>query len=194
MNNWLSDIELEGELIKLIPLKKEHRNDLIKAASDGSLWNLWFTSAPSERAIDHYIEFALSEKAAHRALPFVIIHKKTNTVIGSTRFCNAINNNRLEIGYTWYSKSYQKTGVNTECKHLLLSYCFEKLNCIAVEFRTHLQNQASRKAIARLGAKQDGITRNHLIDKRGTMRDTVVFSIIREEWAGVKKDLKSKMS
>jgi N-acetyltransferase len=195
MTDWLKDIELDGELIKLIPLQKEHRNDLLKAAADGLLWNLWYTTVPSETTIDEYIKFALDEKQNQRALPFIVIHKETNSIIGTTRYCNAVpNHKRVEIGYTFYSKSYQQTGVNTECKFLLLSYGFEKLNCIAVEFRTNWHNQASRAAIARLGAKQDGVLRNHMVDTDGTLRDTVVFSITREEWSAVKKLLKFKMA
>lgn len=193
MEKWLHDIHLEGELVNLIPLKKEHRNSLVKAASDGALWKLWFTSVPSEDTIDNYIEFALREKENGRSLPFVVVDKKTNQIIGSTRFCNAINNNRVEIGYTWYGNSYQKTGANTACKILLLTYAFEQLNCIAVEFRTHWHNHPSRNAILRLGAKQDGVLRNHQISDNGVLRDTVVFSILRDEWKAVKKSILHKM-
>ncbi len=195
MQKWLENTELEGNLVKLIPLSRSHKNELLEAASDGELWNLWFTSVPSQEKIDDYLDFAFSEQEANRALPFAIIDKKTNKIIGSTRFCNVVESNkRVEIGYTWYSKSYQRTGINTECKYLLLQYAFEKLECIAVEFRTSWYNQASRKAIARLGAKQDGVLRNHQIDSNGILRDTVVFSIINIEWQGVKKLLDFEMS
>lgn len=194
MKKWLEKVELEDELVKLIPLQKEHRSALIRAASDGELWNLWFTSVPSEETIDSYIDFALSEVNNDKALPFIVLDKTTNEVVRSTRFCNATpHHKRLEIGYTWYSKSYQKTGVNTACKHLLLTHAFETLSCIAVEFRTHWHNFSSRNAIARLGAKQDGVLRNHQIDFGGTIRDTVVFSIVREEWPVVKTSLQYKM-
>ena len=193
MNNWLQNIILEGELVKLIPLTHDHRTELLQAATDGELWNLWYTSVPNEKSIDDYIAFAISENQAGRAHAFAIINKLTNTIIGSTRYCNAINNNRLEIGYTWYAKSTQRTGINTQCKYLLLLHAFEKLNCIAVEFRTNWHNLPSRAAIARLGAKQDGILRNHLIDTDGSYRDTVVFSITKEEWPTVKKSLMFKM-
>ncbi|WP_338768187.1 GNAT family protein [Bernardetia sp. ABR2-2B] len=195
MKKWLSPVTLEGNLVKLISLSSSHKNELLEAASDGELWNLWFTSVPSQEKIDDYLDFAFSEQEANRALPFAIIDKKTNKIIGSTRFCNVVESNkRVEIGYTWYSKSYQRTGVNTECKYLLLQYAFEKLKCIAVEFRTSWYNQASRKAILRLGAKQDGVLRNHQIDSNGILRDTVVFSIINIEWQGVKKLLDFEMS
>jgi RimJ/RimL family protein N-acetyltransferase len=194
MDKWLKETELEGDLVRLVPLQKRFRNELVKAASDGELWKLWFTSIPSEHTIDEYIDFAISETGLDKALAFVVIDKKTNTLIGATRFCNATPiHKRLEIGYTWYAKSHQKTGVNTECKYLLLTYAFEVLQCIAVEFRTHWHNQASRNAIARLGAKQDGILRNHMIGAEGTIRDTVVFSIVREEWTVVKKSLRFRM-
>lgn len=195
MNNWLNEITLEGNLVKLIPLKADHRSALLEASSDGELWNLWFTGVPSKNSIDAYLEYAFSEQAAGRALLFAVVDKQTQKIIGSTRYCNADNlNHRVEIGYTWYAKSYQRTGVNTECKYLLLQHAFENLDAIAVEFRTHWHNQASRAAIARLGAKQDGILRNHQKTAEGIYRDTVVFSIIDQEWPGVKKGLEYKMS
>ncbi|KAA3606181.1 MAG: N-acetyltransferase [Calditrichaeota bacterium] len=195
MTNWLKDIELSGKFVTLIPMQKSHRNSLVEAASDGKLWELWFTSVPSEQTVDNYIDFALSEKELGRSLPFVVVENETNKIIGSTRFCNAEpEHKRLEIGYTFYSQSYQRTPVNTECKLLLLSHAFEKLGAIAVEFRTHFFNEASRKAISRLGAKQDGILRNHRLDSDGTIRDTVVFSILQNEWKVVKKSLEFKLS
>ncbi len=193
MKNLLNNIQLEGELVRLIPLTKEHRLDLVNAATDGKLWNLWYTSVPSEKTVDSYIDLALTENQAGRAHAFVVIDKSSNKIIGSTRYCNAINQNRVEIGYTWYAKSTQRTGINTECKYLLLSHAFENMNCIAVEFRTNWHNHPSRNAIARLGAKQDGVLRNHAIDDDGCYRDTVVFSITKEEWPTVKKSLSFKM-
>ncbi|PYF74877.1 GNAT family N-acetyltransferase [Pedobacter nutrimenti] len=195
MNNWLNETELKGELVTLLPFQKTYREELLQAASDGDLWNLWFTSVPSEKTIDQYIETALVEKTEGKSLPFIVVDQKTKKVLGSTRFCNVITaHRRLEIGYTWYAKSVQRTGVNTECKYLLLGHAFETLGCIAVEFRTNWHNQASRNAIARLGARQDGVLRNHQIDPNGILRDTVVFSITREEWPAVKKSLEFKMS
>lgn len=192
--NWLNETQLEGKLVKLLPLQESHQESILEAASDGELWNLWFTSVPSQRSISKYINTAFKEKNRDRALPFVVIDKQTNQLIGCTRYCNASpEHKRLEIGYTWYAKRYQRTGVNTECKHLLLSYAFEHLDCIAVEFRTHFHNTRSREAIAKLGAKQDGVIRNHMIDTSGIVRDTVVFSIIRDEWATIKKSLEHKM-
>jgi RimJ/RimL family protein N-acetyltransferase len=192
---WFQDLELESKSIKLIPLALEHSNALIEAAMDGELWNLWFTSVPNSENITEYISSALEQKSKGLALPFVVVDKSNGKIIGSTRFCNAdLINQRVEIGYTWYRQSYQKTSYNTECKLLLLTHAFEKLNSIAVEFRTSWHNQASRAAIARLGAKQDGVLRNHQKMKSGGYRDTVVFSIINVEWPSVKTHLEFKQS
>ena len=194
MNKFLKFSKLEGKLVVLDLLTKKHQKGLLQAAQDGELWNLWYTFVPSENSMNDYIQTALEGYQNDTILPFVIIDNQKNQVIGSTRFCNAeCKNRRLELGYTWYAKSYQRTGVNTECKYLLLTYAFEVLECIAVEFRTHWHNISSRKAINRLGAKQDGVLRNHQIDKFGIYRDTVVFSIIQNEWLAVKKSLEYKM-
>ena len=188
------NITLESESIILSALSVEHRDGLINAASDGKLWQLWYTNVPSADNVSDYIATALKQKNEGCSLPFVVFHKPTNKIIGSTRYCNIDSiNRRLEIGYTWYAKSYQRSSVNTECKMQLLSYAFEKLNCIAVEFRTHWHNQPSRAAIARLGAKQDGVLRNHKIHGDGSLRDTVVFSILNTEWPAVKKNLIYKL-
>ena len=190
----LSPITLEGQFVKLVPLTLEHRDALVNAATDGKLWELWFTSVPNEERVDDYLSMAFEQQSLGRAIPFAVIDKHTDEVIGSTRFCNIDSKNRrLEIGYTWYAKRFQRTGVNTDCKKLLLSYAFETLNVIAVEFRTHWHNQASRNAIARLGAKQDGVLRNHQIMADGCVRDTVVFSIIDGEWPMVKRSLEFKL-
>ncbi|KXI30418.1 GNAT family N-acetyltransferase [Paraglaciecola hydrolytica] len=187
---WLAAVELQGKNVTLVPLTSDHAAALVDAASDGELWNLWYTSVPRENSVKSYIEFALAQQNLGRALAFVVIENASQKIIGSTRFCNADPaNRRVEIGYTWYAKSFQKTVVNTECKHLLLSYAFEALQAIAVEFRTHWHNQNSRNAIARLGAKQDGILRNHQVMADGSYRDTVVFSIINSEWLAVKAGL-----
>ena len=192
---WFEDIELESENIKLVSLTMEHADALVNAAKDGELWKLWFTFVPNAEIIDDYITTALEQKAKGLSLPFVVIDKASGEVIGSTRFCNAdLLNQRVEIGYTWYSKSYQKTSCNTECKLLLLTHAFESLEAIAVEFRTNWHNQASRAAITRLGAKQDGVLRNHQKMPNGGYRDTVVFSITNTEWPSVKENLKFKLS
>ncbi|EHR0803126.1 GNAT family N-acetyltransferase [Vibrio parahaemolyticus] len=192
---WLKDIELESENVKLVPLTMVHKDALVEAASDGELWKIWFTSVPSAESVTDYISTALDQKAKGLSLPFVVIAKSSGKVVGSTRFCNADSvNQRVEIGYTWYSKSYQKTSCNTECKLLLLAHAFESLDAIAVELRTSWHNQASRAAIARLGAKQDGVLRNHQKMPIGGYRDTVVFSIINIEWISVKEGLEFKLS
>lgn len=190
MVNWIEKIELKGEKVKLVPLEKFHRDDLLNAAADGKLWELWFTSVPSPKNIDSYIEHALSQKQNGTEFPFVVIDRKSGELLGSTRYYNLQpENRRLEIGYTWYAKKQQRTGVNTECKYLLLKYAFEDLNCIAVQLVTNWHNLRSRAAINRLGAKQDGVLRNHILNEDGTYRDTVVFSITDQEWHGVKKSL-----
>jgi len=194
MKNWLNEITLKGNLVTLIPLRAEHKTALLEASTDGELWNLWYTSVPSNETIDAYIDQAFNDQEAGRALAFAVVDNATQKIIGTTRFCNADNlHHRVEIGYTWYAKSFQKTGVNTECKYLLLTHAFETLQAIAVEFRTHWHNQASRAAIARLGAKQDGVLRNHQKSNDGIYRDTVVFSIINHEWPVVRKSLEYKM-
>jgi RimJ/RimL family protein N-acetyltransferase len=191
---WLKEIELESKSVKLIPLRKSHASDLVAAASDGNLWDLWFTSVPSDKTIDAYVSHALAEQEKGTALPFAIVDKLNDKIIGSTRFCHAdILNQRVEIGYTWYAKSYQRSSVNTECKQLLLGHAFEELDAIAVEFRTHWHNHNSRAAIARIGAKQDGLLRNHQ-KENGVYRDTVVFSIIDSEWSSVKMNLAYKLA
>ena len=192
---WLTPITLQTPNVKLIPLLPSHKEELLAAAADGQLWGLWYTSVPSPTTIDAYLDFALNEQAHQRALPFAVIDIKSNKIIGATRYCNAEpEHRRLEIGYTWYAKSYQRTGVNTACKYLLLAHAFEQLKTVAVEFRTHWHNHRSRSAISRLGAKQDGILRNHRIDADRCLRDTVVFSIIEHEWPAVKKFLAFEMN
>ncbi|MEM6964154.1 MAG: GNAT family protein [Bacteroidota bacterium] len=194
MIDWENPTVLEGKKVILAPLEKEHKYDLIAAAKDGNLWELWYTSVPSENNIDEYINAALRHRQNKTALPFVVIHKATNSIIGSTRYCNVDRvNRRVEIGYTWYAKSFQRTGINTECKYLLLQHAFETYETIAVQFQTNWFNYKSRNAILRLGAKQDGVLRNHRIDQNGYLRDTVVFSIINSEWKTVKRSLEFEM-
>ncbi|MGJ8693788.1 MAG: GNAT family N-acetyltransferase [Thalassotalea sp.] len=194
MTQWLAETVLEGELVTLRPLRKSDKTALLIAAKDGNLSSLWFTSVPNEDNIDAYLEKALQQKAQTQAMPFVVIEKQSNRIIGATRLYEADPvNRRIEIGYTWYAKSYQRTGVNTETKLLLLTYAFESLKTIAVVFQTHWHNHKSRAAIARIGAKQEGIIRNHKIDKDGIYRDSVLFSIIDNEWPAVKKSLQYKL-
>ena len=194
MNPWIDISILEGDTIALLPLDASHQDALLTAAKDGILWELWYTSVPSSATINNYLDKALAEKENGQAYPFVVFHKKTKQIIGSTRYYNLQpENRRLEIGYTWYAKSYQRTRVNTECKYLLLQYAFEIKHCIAVQFMTDWHNIASRNAIARLGAHQDGLLRNHRLNSDGSCRDSVVFSITENEWSGVKKNLTQKL-
>lgn len=194
INQWNEPCKLNGASVTLIPLSHAHLAGLIEAEKDGDLSTLWFTSVPNASTAERYITEALRQQQQGKSLPFVVIDNKSNDVIGSTRYCNIDSiNKRVEIGYTWYGKSYQRSTVNTQCKLLMLQYAFETLGVIAVEFRTHWHNQASRTAIVRLGAKQDGVLRNHQQDPDGGYRDTVVFSIINSEWPIVKKSLNYKL-
>ncbi|EIC83621.1 GNAT family N-acetyltransferase [Serratia sp. M24T3] len=192
--NWLQEITLPGKTVTLIPLRSEHAEELGKVCADGELWKLWYTSVPTKSSVESYIATALKEQQAGASLPFAVMLNATRQIVGTTRFCRADNqHHRVEIGFTWYAKSVQKTAVNTECKYLLLQHAFEQLAAIAVEFRTHWHNHTSRAAIARLGAKQDGVLRNMQKDPDGACRDTVIFSIIDSEWPTVKKSLNFKM-
>lgn len=188
---FIEPITLTGhEWVTLEPLEGRHEAELLDAASDGELWKLWYTAIASPDAVITYMGDALKMRDESGAMPFVVRRRSDGKIVGSTRFFNVDpKNRRLEIGHTWYSKSVQRTGLNTEAKLLLLKHAFEKLNCIAVEFRTHWFNFDSRTAISRLGAKQDGVLRNHQVSPNGTLRDTVVFSIIASEWPTVKAHL-----
>jgi len=187
---FVDPVTLEGRHARLEPLAREHADEVTAAAADGRLWELWYTSVPAPDKTAAWIETALDMRARLGAMPFVVRETATGAVVGSTRYFNIeAAHRRLEIGHTWYAKRVQRTAVNTECKLLLLTHAFEKLDCIAVEFRTSFFNFQSREAIARLGAKQDGILRNHQIYPDGMRRDTVVFSIISDEWPAVKRHL-----
>lgn len=193
--SWLNPIALTGKTVILEPLSTEHEEALTEAASDGELWNKKTTSVPRPENALAYIQTALQQQADGKSLPFAVRRNSDNEIVGCTRFCNIDAVNRhVEIGYTWYAKSAQRTGVNTETKYLLLRHAFEDLNCIAVEFRTHHLNEQSRTGIARLGAKQDGILRNHRIMPDLSYRHTLSFSIIESEWQDVKKSLEVKMA
>ena len=191
---FAAPVVLEGRHVRLEPLAREHEAGVRAAAADGELWSLWYTSVPSPEGTASWIDTAFDMRDRLGALPFVIRETATGDIVGSTRYFNVdAVNRRLEIGHTWYAKRVQRTAVNTECKLLLLTHAFETLDCVAVEFRTSFFNFASRDAIARLGAKQDGILRNHQILPDGTLRDTVVFSIIAGEWPAVKRHLRYRL-
>ena len=194
-NRWIEPVTLSGSNILLEPLSLQHLEGIVSAVKDGELWKLWFTSVPSPEKAEEYVKTALDLRENAGWMPFVVRERSTNKIIGSTRYCNVDEvNQRLEIGYTWYSESYQRTAVNTEAKYFLLTHAFEKLDAIAVELRTHWHNHKSRAAIARLGAKQDGVLRNHQRSADGVYRDTVVFSIINLEWPAVKQSLMYKLN
>jgi RimJ/RimL family protein N-acetyltransferase len=187
-------ITIPGEHMKLSPLEEKHLPELAEAVKDGELWKLWYTFVPSPSQIKGWFDKAMDEQVKKASLVFVVTTLADNKIVGSTRYMNIERDiRRLEIGSTWYAKSVQRSFVNTECKLLLLQHAFENLACKAVEFRTHRLNVQSRRAIERLGAVQDGILRNHRIMADGTIRDTVVYSIIENEWLNVKSNLLFKL-
>lgn len=190
---WLSPIVLQGSHVRLEPLSLSHVPGLQQATHDGELWRLWYTSVPDPDGMAAYVEKALALRDAGTALPWAVLDAD-GEVVGSTRYGNVdADNKRVEIGWTWYAKRVQRTALNTEAKLLLLTHAFETLDCAAVEFRTSWFNHASRNAIARLGAKQDGVLRKHMRMADGQHRDTVVFSIIDGEWPMVKRHLSFKL-
>ncbi|MCT8247917.1 GNAT family N-acetyltransferase [Proteus faecis] len=181
---------LEGKLVRLIPLSMDHYSELHELIEKDKLDELWYTSVPSVTELQRDIEHKLQLQQKGLMLPFSIISKANNRVVGITTFMNIDSQTpRLEIGSTWYTKEVQRTGINTETKYLLLKYALEDLQCIAVEFRTHILNQTSRRAIERLGAKLDGILRNHRLTTTGQKRDTCVYSITDYDWGSVKLHL-----
>ncbi len=190
-----SPLTLSGVHVELIPLNVTHLEGLREAVKDGELWKLWYTFIPTPKNMEAWITRALKESQDGVSVTFAIKSKLEDKIVGSTRFMNIEKDiRRLEIGTTWYAKSVQRSAVNTECKLLLLQHAFEKLQCLAVEFRTHRMNEQSRRAIERLGAKQDGILRNHRIASDGTVRDTVVYSILNSEWPTIKSHLLFKLN
>ena len=191
---FADNVTLTGKHATLEPLALSHLEDIRSAVSDGELWKLWFTMVPKPAEVQGYIERLLAQRERGEALPFVVRNAETGRIVGSTRYLNIdAANRRLEIGGTWYAQSVQRTGINTECKLLLLTHAFETLGCIAVEFRTDWFNKRSQAAIERLGAKREGVLRNHMIMPDGRIRDTVVYSIIQNEWPGVRANLHYKL-
>ena len=191
---WPEPVTLSGPHARLEPLSHDHRDELVEAVKDGELWKLWYTSVPSPDGMAREIDRRLSLQAAGSMLPFTVFDAE-GRIAGMTTYMNVdAANRRVEIGSTWYAKWVQRSGLNTQCKLLLLGHAFETLDCIAVEFRTHFFNQQSRRAIERLGAKQDGILRSHQVAPNGTLRDTVVYSIIAAEWPTVKAHLSFQLN
>src|SRR5262252_9163051 len=186
---WLEPVTLRGEHARLEPLSEAHREGLVEAVKDGELWKLWYTFIPRPDEMAKEIDRRLGLQTAGSMLPFTVFDAE-GAIAGMTTYMNVdAANRRLEIGSTWYARRVQRTSVNTQCKLLLLAHAFEKLDCIAVEFRTHFFNHQSRRGIERLGAKLDGILRSHQLAGNGTLRDTCVYSIIAAEWPTVKSHL-----
>jgi RimJ/RimL family protein N-acetyltransferase len=187
-------VTLEGHGVRLEPLAREHRDALAKAAADGELWRLWFTSVPEPQQTDTYIAQALAGRDAGHMLPFVVRELTSGAIAGSTRYHDIIKDaSRVEIGYTWYAKRWQKSHVNTACKLLLLAHAFDALECKVVGLRTDNFNFTSQRAIEALGAKKDGVLRHHAARRDGTVRDSVMYSIVLSEWPDVKRHLELRL-
>jgi N-acetyltransferase len=191
----IEPVTLHGKYVTLEPLNEEHRDGMVAAASDGELWNLWYTHVPRPEEMRAEIRRRLALQEAGSMLPFATrlndpITGAPGRIIGMTTFCNIdAELPRVEIGHTWNAVGVQGSGTNPDSKRLLLGHAFETLGCVAVEFRTHWMNMPSREAIARLGAKQDGVLRSHRRMADGSLRDTVVFSILAAEWPQVRSGL-----
>ncbi|MGN0147720.1 MAG: GNAT family N-acetyltransferase [Arthrobacter koreensis] len=193
-NPFSIPVVLEGSTVRLEPLSPEHVPELTDAVRDGELWNLWYTRIPAPDAMAAEVESRLQQQAAGSMAPWAIRRLDTGALCGMTTYMNIkAEHRRVEIGSTWLAASAQRTSINAEAKYLLLSRAFEDLDCIAVEFRTHWHNHASRAAIARLGAKQDGVLRSNELWLDGSRRDVVVFSILEGEWSSVRLGLRHRL-
>lgn len=186
----LQSIALDGHGVRLEPLTPEHEDALRKAASDGSLWELWFTSVPEPDKVGAYIATALEGQQAGHMWPWVVRELTSGEIIGTTRYHDIVASvDRVEIGWTWYARSWQRTHVNTACKLLLFEHAFETVGCQVVGLRTDNFNFASQRAIERLGAKKDGAIRHHQARRDGSVRDSVMYSVLATEWPDVKRHL-----
>ena len=186
---------LEGNGVRLEPLGPEHAEGLRAAASDGELWKLWFTWVPEPDQIDAYIATAESGRVAGHMLPWAVRDLASGRIAGSTRYHDILfDADRVEIGYTWYGKSWQRTHINTSCKLLLLRHAFDKVGCKLVGLRTDNFNFASQRAIEALGAKKDGVLRHHMARRDGTVRDSVMYSILAVEWPDVRRHLEGRLA
>jgi RimJ/RimL family protein N-acetyltransferase len=188
-------ITLEGHGVRLEPLTRDHRDGLAEAAADGQLWELWFTAVPSPDQTAPYVSDALAGQQAGHMLAWAVRELTTNAVVGTTRYHDVVPGaDRVEIGYTWYASRWQRSHVNTACKLLLLAHAFDALGCRVVGLRTDNFNFASQRAIERLGAKKDGVIRHHQLRRDGTVRDTVIYSILAHEWPDVKRHLELRLA
>jgi N-acetyltransferase len=188
-------VTLEGHGIRLEPLAYAHEDGLVAAAADGKLWELWYTFVPEPDQTRAYIAEALAGQEQGHMLPWAVRELTSDTIVGITRYHDIVAPiDRVEIGYTWYAKRWQRTHVNTACKLLLLSHAFDTLRCKVVALRTDSLNFASQRAIEALGAKKDGILRHARVRRDGTVRDSVVYSILLNEWPGVKRHLEFRLS
>lgn len=188
-------VSLEGHDIRLEPLAPEHAAALAAAASDGRLWELWVTSVPAPDEVGAYIGEALDGLRAGHMLPWVVRELRTGEIVGSTRYHDIVADvDRVEIGYTWYAKRWQRSHVNTTCKLLLMAHAFESLGARVVGLRTDNLNFASQRAIEALGAKRDGVIRHHRRRRDGSVRDSVMYSVLASEWPDVKKHLTQRLA
>lgn len=190
----VAPVTLEGSGIRLEPLSANHCLDLQAAVADGRLWELWYTRVPEPKAVEDYISSALAGQQAGHMLPWAIRELGTGAVIGSTRYHDIVADiDRVEIGYTFYGQRWQRTHVNTTCKLLLMRHAFDALGCQVVGLRTDNFNFTSQRAIERLGAKKDGVIRHHGVRRDGSVRDTVMYSVLAREWPDVKRHLELKL-
>ena len=188
-------VTLEGYGIRLEPLTLAHQDGLDAAAADGRLWELWFTSVPEPAQTGAYIAEALDGQRAGHMLPWAVREPVTGAIVGTTRFHDIVPHiDRVEVGWTWYAAGWQRSHVNTACKLLLLGHAFEALRCQVVGFRTDNFNFASQRAIAELGARKDGVIRHQWARRDGTVRDTVMYSILASEWSDVKRHLAARLA
>jgi RimJ/RimL family protein N-acetyltransferase len=188
-------VTLEGYGLRLEPLTDRHHDDLLPAAADGKLWELWFTSVPEPGQTREYIANALAGQEAGHMLPWAVRELTSGKIIGSTRYHDiVVPVERVEIGYTWYARQWQRSHVNTSCKLLLLAHAFDALGCKVVGLRTDNFNFASQRAIERLGAKKDGVIRHHQARRDGTVRDSVMYSILWSEWPDVRRHLELRLA
>ena len=191
----LSPVVLEGHGIRLEPLQAEHHDALVSASSDGNLWELWFTTIPPPDGMRKYIDDALRGQRDGHMLPWIARDVSTGEIVGSTRYHDiVVAIDRVEIGYTWYRASRQRTNVNTTCKLLLLAHAFDTLGCKVVGLRTDNFNFRSQRAIEGIGAKKDGVLRHHAARKDGTVRDSVMYSILAGEWPDVRRHLELRLA